>query len=444
MMKASDSLPRVTKNQLRVTFELGSDMLGAPIRYFDALGDTFATRVLGDEYVMTRDPVWISEILVKNSSAFIKDKVTRGVSRLLGQGLLTNDAATWRPRRKAMQPHFQPAALYDLIEPMRKETEVVLRGWGEEATIDLHAAMVNVALRCALRALFGIDPDIFAEVGKHTRAGMDYFAGLFGTMVPLPLWLPTGVNRRFLRARRALRSTLGNLVDQARRRGAMSTPLDGLFSAEQAGLLSQEEMLDEAMTFLLAGHDPSALTLMYTLGALASHPLEQTKVHRELEQTVGPITMEQCAAPSALRRALNESLRLYPASWAIGREPREEVAIGQYVLAPGTQIVVHQWAAHRHPAWFSQAHLFQPDRWLGDLAASLPKGLYVPWGTGPRVCIGNHFSALQMMVSLRTILSQYRLVAVDPFPPPLTASITALPRRPVLVRVLRLRSLGRR
>lgn len=431
------ALPTLQGNPLRVALELGKDLLGAPIRYFDALGDTFATNVLGTKYLMTRDPAWITDILVKQSASFKKDQVTRGVSALAGNGLLTNDDASWRPRRKALQPHFQPAALDALLEPVREETEVALCEWRDGATVDVHATMVSVAMRCALRALFGVTPEQFGSVGAHTRAGMDYFAGVYGTMVPLPLWIPTRVNRRFLRSRRELRTALAQIVAQGRQRGVGNTPLGGLFEAERDGLLNEAEMLDEAMTFLLAGHDPSALTMMFTLGALAAHPEEQAKLHAEVDATQPASAARELGSPSALRNALTESLRLYPASWAIGREARHDVDVLGHLVSKGTQITVHQWAAHRHPAWFSTPDAFVPDRWQGDFASSLPKGLYVPWGTGPRICIGNNFSLLQMMVSLRTVLSRFRLEPVSEFPPPLVASITAQPRDPVLLRVHR-------
>lgn len=435
-MKRQMSLPRPKGNALLVALELGKDMLGAPIRYFDELGDTFATSIFGQEYILTRDPAFIHEILVKQNASFIKDKVTRGVSVIVGNGLLTNDDESWRPRRRAMQPPFQPATLETLIAPMLEETEIAISGWNNGAVVDVSAAMIQVAVRCALRAVFGINPDSAGDVAKYTQTGMDYFYGIGGTLVPLPLWIPSRLNREFIVARRALRSTLARIVEKARAAGQAETPLSGLFVAECAGLLSEKEMLDEAMTLLIAGHDPSALTLTYTLAALAAHPLEQAKIHRELDADEAPSAVATYALPSGLKRALMESMRLYPASWAVGREPRCQVKVEGHVLTPGTQITVHQWAAHRHPQWFSEPDLFQPDRWRGDFAASLPKGLYVPWGSGPRVCIGNHFSALQMMVSLRHILSKFRLEAVEPFPGALRASITVAPRVPIQARVI--------
>lgn len=435
-MKTIESLPRPKGRALRVAYDLGQDMLHAPIRYFDELGDTFATSILGQEYVMTRDPDFIHEVLVKANDSFIKDKVTRGVNVLVGNGLLTNDGASWRPRRKAMQPHFQPGSLDSIIEPVLVETDVVLRNWKNGAVVDVHEAMVRVATRCALRALFGVDPEVCGDVSDHTRKGMAYFHGIFGTMVPLPLWIPSKTNRQFRAARHGLRATLTHIVEQARRAGSTDTPLTGLLLAEAEGLLSKQEMLDEAMTLLLAGHDPSALTMTYTLAALAQHPLEQAKIHREIEANDRPSGVAAYAAPTALKRALSESIRLYPTSWAMGRQPRASVRVCGHNLAPGTQITLHQWAAHRHPRWFTSPDLFQPDRWLGDFASSLPKGLYVPWGSGPRVCIGNHFSLLQMMVSLRCILSKYRLEATSAFPGSFRASITAAPRQPILARVM--------
>jgi cytochrome P450 len=429
------ALPQIPGPSWLVAYRLGRDLVGAPIRYFDEYGDTFAANVLGDHYVMTRDPAWINEVLLPKSDSFIKDRVTRSVAKLVGNGLLTNDSASWSPHRKLMQPHFRPAEAERAMLPMKRESEIAIEGWAAGEHIELQSAMVGVTLRAALRSLFGADPEDVADLGPATRAAMDYYCGVAGTMMALPTWIPTAANRGFVQARAQLVRAMSSIIASARRLQASDTPLGQLLLAQAEGRLSEEEMLDEAMTMLLVGHDPSAQTLAFTLAVLAQHPAEQEKVAEELRETGVPTTFKALTAPSALRDALSESLRLYPASWAMGREARHDVEILGTVIKKGTQLTLHQWAAHRHPRWFEAPDEFRPSRWQAGFATTLPKGLYIPWGGGPRVCIGNHFSFAQMLVSLGVILSKFRLQMLSPFPPRFQISVTARAKDPILVKL---------
>lgn len=438
MRSASENrLPHLSGGRISVAYRMGKDLLGEPVRHFNQLGDSFALDLLGDHYVMTRDPAWMCAVLVEKNDAFKKDRVTQGISAVTGNGLLTNDSDSWRPRRKAMQPYFQPQALDHLIPTVQEETQKVVRRWGQTATIDLKETMFEVAMRAALRALFGVDPDEFSQIARCGAPVMDYFTGVFGTMNPLPLWIPTGINRRFLQARKVLRASLREIILRAQQKPLLSTPLTRLIEQRDEHNLSSAELLDEAMTLLLAGHDPSALTMAYTLACLSEAPSEQERIRDELRQTDGHLQIDSMRVDSAQKRALLESLRLFPASWAIGREAKEDVEIEGALVQKGTQLTLHQWAAHRHPKYFEEPDRFCPERWRNDFISRLPKGLFIPWGAGPRVCIGQHFSALQMMVSLGEILSHYRLTPVAGLPPKLKASITAQPREPLLVRVER-------
>jgi cytochrome P450 len=429
----SRDLPELPGPSWLVAYRLGRDLAGAPIRYFDQYGDTFSANVLGDRYIMTRDPAWINEILLPHCDRFIKDRVTRSVADLVGNGLLTNDSASWRPHRKLMQPHFLPAEAERGMASMKRESEIAIEPWAAGQRIELQDAMVSVTLRAALRSLFGADPDKVPDLAQATRAAMDYYCGIAGTMMTLPTWIPTAANRGFVRARAELRLAMRAIVDSCLELEATDTPLGHLLAARTAGQLSEEEVLDEALTMLLVGHDPSAQTLAFTLAVLAQHPAEQEKVAAQLRESGVPTTFKALTTPSPLRDALSESLRLYPASWAMGREAREDVEICGHVVKKGTQVTLHQWAAHRHPRWFEAPDEFRPARWAGGFAASLPKGLYIPWGGGPRVCIGNHFSFAQMMVSLGVILSKFKLQMLTPFPPRFQISVTARARDPMLV-----------
>jgi cytochrome P450 len=428
-------LPKTTELGLTTALAFGRDMLRGPLAYFERYGDTFETKLLGVPYVVTRDPNWIMEVLLKQHASVIKDSTTRALTMLLGNGLLVSEGELWKTRRRLIQPHFQPAQLGGLFSNMQRETSREIESWQSGQSINLNELMARISLRAALRALCGAEADRLPDCESSILACMNYFSGFLGTLIPLPTWVPTPTNLRFIRARRHLRSAVAAIVREAEKGTAEGTPLGNLLLARREGHITDEALQDEVITLLLAGHETSALTLTYTLGLLAQHPSEQDAIAEELAVSGVPSSMQDVQRASRLRSALTESLRLYPASWAVGREVIVPVEIQGQKLAPGTQLFLHQWAAHHDPRWFSEPNRFDPTRWTEAFTANLPKGAYAPFGAGPRVCIGQHFALAEIMVVLGTLLSRFRHIAVSEFPPPLQPSVTLRPRAPVLVRV---------
>jgi cytochrome P450 len=251
------------------------------------------------------------------------------------------------------------------------------------------------------------------------------------------LWIPTPINRKFAAARAELRLRLGAILESAKEAGRGDTLLARLLAEKDAEALSSEQFIDECITLLVAGHETSALALCYALHSLAMHPLAQRRLHEELVRTGVPETVRDCQRSGVLRNTLTETLRLYPVAWALGREVHEAVTIEGHLVLPGTQVYIHQWQAHRHPAYFDKSEQFLPERWTEDFARQLPKNLYAPFGAGPRICIGNHFALAEMSVVLARLLRDHEFTRHSTAPLELRASITVRPRWPLLLRVRR-------
>lgn len=435
--RATPRLPQPSEPALLTLFRFGQDPLGSPGRYFAEHGDTFQSQILGERLIMTRDPVWIQNVLVAQAGSFIKDKTTKGLSLLLGQGLLTSDGEVWRSRRKTFGPYFQPPEIERSLSIFAEEVEAELRRFPRQGVVDVQEALTRLTMRVVLRALFGADPNHATGFEEIMSASMVYFEGVAGTQTPLPTWIPTPVNRRFLAARKELRSRLATIVQSARQAGPSDTLLTRLHQARESRALSAEQFIDECITLLVAGHETTALALCYALHLLAMHPLAQRRLHDELLSTGLPETVQECQRAGVLRNTLTETLRLYPVAWALGREAREEVTIEGHVIERGTQVYVHQWQAHRHPVHFHEPEQFLPDRWTDAFLATLPKNLYAPFGAGPRICIGNHFALAEMSVVLSRLVSAYEFTRHSTAEVRLRASITVRPRERLLLRVRR-------
>jgi cytochrome P450 len=430
--------PRPRAPSWWTVLDIGRDLLRQPIAYFERFGDTFGGHLMGKDFIMTRDPAVFEDVLVKKHKSFIKDDISRGLGVLLGQGLLTSDGDTWRKSRRVILPHLQARATERYLEAFREEAERTLDGWAPGETFDLHEEMTALTMRITLRTVCGTPAEHAHDFERSMRAVMDYFAGFAGTLLTLPLWLPTPSTLRFLRAREHLTQAVRRTLALAREAGQGDSVLHSLLSAQDAGELSEQQLIDEVLTLLLAGHETTALALTYTLALLADAPADQAAARAEIAQLPAPNTLGALRAHTALARVIKESMRLYPESWSVGREALEALEVGGWAVAPRTQVYLYQWAAHMNPAWFERPEEFLPARWTPAFEAALPRSAYTPFGGGPRVCIGNQFAWGELVVTLAAALSRYELRPLKPFRPRLLPSITARPKDPVPMRVERI------
>jgi len=425
-------LPSPPESVLRTLRTFGRDPLEAPGVYFERLGETFELRILGSPLVLTRDPHWCDEVMVKQAKCFDKDRITKNLGALLGQGLLVRDGRIWRERRRLLSPPFLPREVDGHLRLFSREARRELADWRPGRVIDLQAAMARVTMRIALSALFGYEPRPSEHFETHMAAAMRYFEGIGGTQLTLPAWIPTPSNRAFSRARAELRALTARLIDTPASEGSA---LSALQTGLREGELTRQDAQDEIMTLLVAGHETSALSLTYLLAELGLAQELQEPIAEEAGRFGDPPTTADLTQRGAVQRAVLEGLRLYPVAWAVGREATRDVSIGDYLLRKGTQVYLFQWSLQRSERYFERAREFWPDRFVERPLSSLPKGTFAPFGLGPRICVGQQFALTEIAVTLSEVLRAFRIDTVSPYPPRLRASITARPRDPVLIRV---------
>jgi cytochrome P450 len=425
-------LPSPSESVLRTLRAFGRDPLEAPGAYFDRLGETFELRILGQRIVLTRDPHWFDEVLIKQAKSFDKDRTTRNLARLMGRGLLVRDGSTWRERRRLLSPPFLPREVDTHLGLFSREAQRELAAWRPGQVIDLHAAMARMTMRIALLALFGYEPHPSEHLETHMAAAMRYFEGIGGTQIPLSPWIPTRTNRAFVRARAELRALAGRLAERPAPAG---TALAALQAGRAEGQLEHGDVLDEVMTLLVAGHETSALSLTYLLAELGLVQDLQEPIADEARQFADPPTVSDIMQRGAVHRAVLEGLRLYPVAWAVGREATADVHIAEHTVEKGAEVYLFQWSLQRSGRYFERPREFWPDRYGERPLTSLAKGTFAPFGLGPRICVGQQFALSQIAVTLSEVLRAFSIDTVSPYPPRLRASITARPRDPVLIRV---------
>ena len=407
-------------------------------------GDVARFSVAGIPTFLLSHPDHVQEVLVSNHAHQTKDQITRGLARILGQGLLTSEGATWRRQRKIAAPSFSRAdvAVYGraMVARAHELADQISRTGG--SVRDVHADMTRVTLDVVVRTLFARDVAGADDIGPTVGALLSsYRHAHIGLQRVLPEWVPTPSRRTLIRSTRRIDDLLAGVIREARasdQRG--SDLLSRLLAAtdDDGAGMDDRQLRDEIVTMFLAGHETTAIALTAALFLLAKHPEIGARVRSEVDEVLAGRAAE-AADLTRLRftdAVVRESMRLYPPAWIIGREAVRELRLGKGVVVPaGGQVLISQWVIHRDARWFAAPDAFRPDRWLDGSTAELHRHAYIPFGSGPRVCIGNHFAMLEAVLILATLVQRLDLAATPDSVLELVPAVTLRPARPVRLRM---------
>jgi cytochrome P450 len=400
--------------------EFGHDQLGTMTRWAREHGDLVSAR-FGPRYVVfANHPDLVEEVLVNQNRRFIKHYRLRQTERTLGQGLLTSEGEFWRGQRKLAQPAFHRERIANYAQLMVDDTERMLRSWNDGQVHDAHADMMRLTLKIVAKTLFD------AEIGGETAsasAAMETLTRAFiartGNLITPPHWVPTPLNLRIEHAIRRLERILEAVITERRAsgedRGDLLSMLLAARDDETGRQMSDRQLRDEVMTLFLAGHETTANTLAWAWVLLSRHPEVEARLHAEIDYVLGPRPPTVADLPRLpyTESVVQETLRVYPTVWVIGREAIEPVELGGYKIPPGTTVFMPQWVIHRDGRWFEDPDAFRPERWTDGLMHRIHRYAYFPFGGGPRICIGNNFALMEAILILATIARQFRLELVD-------------------------------
>lgn len=417
-------------------FAVTRDSLSGLARLTRVHGDLTEFWVGRRHVVVANHPELVEEILVRQRDRIQKDTITHELSAILGQGLVTSEGAHWKRQRRAIAPSFQPRHLAHYGEDMVRSALECLPPTGSS---DVHRSMSAATLHIVIRTIFGAEPD--GEAGRVGELVEDLMEAFFTEQRTawrlVPKAIPAAHRKRVEAVRAALDAVLYDLIARARRSTDDRSLLGRLLAArddDEAGM-TDEELRDELITLFLAGHETTSLWLAFTIWLLAEHPELQDRAIAEVDEVLAgqPATSADLRRLPFLGAVLEESLRLYPPVWAIAREVTEPFALRGETLAVGTQIVISMWTLHRDPRFWTGPERFRPDRWLTDETDDLPRMAFMPFGGGPRVCVGNHFAKMEAVLVLATLLQQRRFRPHAGYSPDFIAAVTLRPRNGVQV-----------
>jgi len=402
------------------THQIAHDPLPLLLAAYEEHGPIFSMRLLHSRVVFMLGPEANHFITVAQPENFHWRESSFGdLIPLLGDGLLTIDDDYHDRARAIMMPAFHREQIVAAVTAMATESEAAIAGLRPGETVDVYAWMRNLAMRIAMRALLGLDPD---EAGKGAAAAEHFerALGYYGIDYPLRLLRGPGSPwRKLLASRQVLDEIV--FAEVARRRASPDPSRQDILSllvgarGEAGETFSDREIRDQLMTLMFAGHDTSTSTLSFMLYKLAHHPEVLARLGEEQDRVLaGAIpTVDQLEREMPyLDMVLDEVLRLYPPAWIGPRRAVREFEFGGRTVPEGAYVNYCSWASHRIPEVFPDPEAFVPERFARERKAALPRGAYVPFGGGSRICIGKRFGQTEVKLVATMLLARLRLDAL--------------------------------
>jgi enediyne biosynthesis protein E7 len=404
-------------------FPFRRDVLRLLVESRDRFGDLVRFRLGPNVVHLAAHPDLVRQVLQERADLY--DKETRSsvrIREMTGLGLLTANGESWRRERRLIQPAFRPAAVAGFVERMTEAAAAMLERWerlaAEGRPLDVASEMMRLTYTIVGRTLFSADVASDADEVEHAMAVMlGHTYGRLERIVAPPSWLPIPGNLRFKRALAAVDRVVYRILSERRRTPTDSHDLLSLLLRERdeetgAGM-SDPQLRNETITLLLAGHETTANALAWTFYLLAKHPEEMERLHAEVIK--GTDEADFASLPCT-ERAFKEAMRLYPPIWAMERRAVAEDELGGFRIPAGSTVVVSPWVTHRHPDLWHEPERFDPGRFSEERTERRQPLAYIPFGAGPRFCVGGHFAMVEGVIILAMVLRRWRLRLVPGHP----------------------------
>jgi cytochrome P450 len=443
--RTPEAITPVRRSALKVLFRIIRNPLDAlPPAVFHA--PLVHIEALGRQRFYVTDPPLIQDVLVNNADALKKGPELRRSLAAMGEGLLTGDGAHWRWQRQSSAPIFRHERLLAYLPAMLAAANDTRDRWlalGQGATIDIGHEMMRTTFDIIVETMLSGRANI--DVAKVERAVTDYLEAtgwVFAlSLLKAPEWMPYPGQRRARRAGRYLRGEVGRIAAARRAGDSQSGDLIDLLMAasdpETGRSMTDGEITDNLLTFVTAGHETTALGLAWTFDLLSRNPDCEARAVAEIEAISegGVLRPEHVGQLAYTRQIFQEAMRLYPPVAIIARVVSRPFMLGGRPVPEGSMVYVPIYALHRHRMLWERPEEFDPDRFAPDIAKDRHRYGYLPFGGGPRVCIGSGFAMLEGVAILATLLRAVRLRSIADNPPRPRMRLTLRPSEKLMMRV---------
>ena len=360
-------------------------------------------------------PDHVCKVLAARSKSFRKPAVVkRALSDILGENIFTSNGTAWKRSRQALQPAFHLRHVERYTQIMQECIERELQDWRPGAIIDLEAAMTRVTMHIIVRTMF--DADLGDRADELTAVFTRLFHLAYRRMkfyALVPNWLPTRSNREVKRLSTVIRELLRSYIaDWRAGKAGEASLLNLVLGPEDGAKMSDEQLINEAITIIGAGYETTAYTLVFTWLALMQNPAVSERLYSEVDAVLDGrrLHLADVKALEYSTRVVKEALRLYPSAWGLSRSTLEPVEIAGTALARYSTVLVSPWTLGRDPRWFPDPLRFDPDRHTKENARAIPHYAYIPFGGGGRTCLGSHFALMEAVIIIAAIAQRYHLL----------------------------------
>ncbi|MGC4888412.1 cytochrome P450 [Micromonospora sp. DT227] len=366
-------------------------------------------------------PGHAKHVLADNAANYHKGIGLVHARRALGDGLLTSEGELWRKQRKVVQPAFQSRRIAAQAGIVAEEAAALvdrLRTLGRQGPVDVFHEMTGLTLGVLGRTLLDTDLGRFPSIGRDFTAVQDQAMFELATLSAVPPWVPLPRQLRFRRARRRLQTIVDQLVDE---RGDHSGDRDDVLSrlivsarAESDPRVGRQRLRDELVTLLLAGHETTASTLSWALYLVDKHPEVRERLREEATTVLGDRlpTFDDLGRLRYTAMVIDEVVRLYPPVWILPRKTLADDVVGGYHVPAGVDVLICPYTLHRHRAFWDRPEEFDPERFDPVRSTDRPRYAYIPFGAGPRFCVGNHLGLMEAAFVLSMLVRELRLTKV--------------------------------
>lgn len=389
------------------------------------------------KFGLVTDPKYAQHILVSNHENYQKSDGYKQVAKVLGNGLLTAEGSFWHKNRKMLQPSFHKGELRKLLPAIWQTGIQYLNGIDHRTELMLDTEMSGLTLTILLNSLIhSNDSEIEEKMSEHVTFGQEFIVGRIRNPFKWPVWVPTVENRRY----QSMMADSNRLIQKAidDRRTTDEEVLEDLLSVLLENYHPTEgfgQIRDEILTFLVAGHETSALGMTWGLHLLAHHPEIQDRLYQEVQglRQLEDLDLMNYSNLKFTTNVVKEVLRMYPPAWNIVRKAKENDEIGGKIIEKGRQMMISIYELHHNPTYWDDPFRFNPDRFASYNFKH--KFQYLPFGGGPRFCIGNNFALFEMTILLVQFVQKFQLDPITLRDIGFNPLLTLRPDQPVKIRM---------
>ena len=367
-------------------------------------GDIARVKLRKRDLFLLNHPSFIEEVLVKQADNFIKGPSLRRARVILGDGLLTSEGEEHLAQRRALQPAFHRHTMEEYLPLMNENTQAHMSKWLSSMQVDMSDEMMRLTLNIALWSFFGSAP---AGAVERVGGAMKTLVRLF-PLAQMPL--PDSARSLFPSFKEA-KADLSEITEALLQNPQIERALVHILKQNNNGQFTDEQIHSHALTFLLAGHETTALLLTWCWDMLAHHPMAQSILQAEVDSVLG----DRLPAPGDIQKlsytdaVVKETLRMRPPAWAMGRESVRDCEIGGQHIPAGSTVLMSQWVTHHDSRFYYAPHQFRPERWFDLDGTSSPRYSFFPFGGGRRICIGEHFAMTEAVAVLAMIARRWNI-----------------------------------